>query len=137
LKIHLLLIGVCVVAIWGCSVEKGATPAPSQETTAAASAPATSTAGNTCLRCHPWDRVMERSSTYVIKASGEKVNPHMYVPHDSKEAKDIPDCLKCHTTHTLSPRPTRGSIDLSKVDVKWCYDACHHEKTFEPCKKCH
>jgi hypothetical protein len=137
LKIHLVLIGVVILAILGCSVDKSSAPEPSPEPTAVASAPATANGGSTCLRCHPWDKVMEASTKYVVASSGEKANPHMYVPHDSKEGKDIPDCMKCHTTHALSPAPAKGSIDLSKLDVKWCFDACHHEKNFEPCKKCH
>ena len=42
-----------------------------------------------------------------------------------------------HTGHPLGPLPAKGSIDLCKVGVKWCYDACHHEKDFTPCEKCH
>jgi hypothetical protein len=136
LKISLILIGLSVVAILGCSLENSSAPTPATKPVAVASGSDTTTAGNTCLRCHPWDKVMEASVKYVA-ANGEKANPHMYVPHDSKQGKDIPDCMNCHKTHPLSPMPAKGSIDLSKVDVKWCYDACHHEKNFEPCKKCH
>jgi hypothetical protein len=33
--------------------------------------------------------------------------------------------------------PTKGSIDVSKVGVDWCYTTCHHQNNFKPCKECH
>jgi len=96
-----------------------------------------SAAENECLRCHrPFDRIIEASAKYVAP-SGEKTSPHRYVPHDSKKEEDIPECSHCHTAHPLDPLPARGSLDLSKVGVQWCYDACHHEKDLTSCKKCH
>jgi len=94
-------------------------------------------ADNDCLSCHgPFDKLIAASSKYVAP-SGEKTSPHRYVPHDSKKEADIPKCDNCHTAHSLDPLPSAKSIDLSKVGVKWCYDACHHEKDLTSCKKCH
>ena len=90
-----------------------------------------------CLTCHgPFDKLAEASAKYVAP-SGEKGSPHRFVPHDSKKEGDIPECANCHKAHPVDPLPAKGSIDLSKVNVQWCYDTCHHEKNFEPCKKCH
>jgi hypothetical protein len=95
------------------------------------------TQASSCLDCHgPFDKLS--ASTAGWKApSGEKTSPHRYVPHDSKQPDDVPDCKNCHAAHPQTPPPASGSIDLSKVTVEWCYKTCHHEKTFEPCKKCH
>ncbi len=90
-----------------------------------------------CLECHgSFDKIIEASAKYVAP-SGEKTSPHRYVPHDSKKAEDIPECSHCHAAHPLDPLPAQGSIDLSKVSVKRCYDACHHEKNLTSCKECH
>jgi hypothetical protein len=92
---------------------------------------------NECLTCHgPFDKLVEASVKYVAP-SGEKGSPHRYVPHNSKAEEDIPDCTHCHAKHALDPLPEKGSIDLSKVSVKWCYDQCHHEKNLTSCKECH
>jgi hypothetical protein len=88
-----------------------------------------------CLACHgPFDKLIAGSTNYVAP-SGEKTSPHRYVPHDSKEKADIPDCLKCHTAH--APNPAKGSIDLAKININYCYTTCHHEKTLTSCKQCH
>ena len=90
-----------------------------------------------CLDCHgPFERITEATANWKAP-SGEKTSPHRYVPHDSKQASDIPECNSCHATHTISPPPAAGSIDLKKVSVDWCYTTCHHEKNFTPCKECH
>ena len=96
-----------------------------------------SAANDECLTCYgPFDKIIEATAKYVAP-SGEKTSPHRYVPHDSKKEEDIPECTHCHTAHPLDPPPAHGSIDLSKVGVQWCYDACHHEKNFTSCKQCH
>jgi hypothetical protein len=90
----------------------------------------------TCLDCHgPFAKLIQSVPSYVAP-SGEKISPHRYVPHDSKLEKDIPKCSHCHTTHPVSPLPAKGSIDVSKVSVQWCFD-CHHNKDFQSCKDCH
>jgi hypothetical protein len=94
-------------------------------------------AENQCLSCHrPFDKIIEASAKYVAP-SGEKTSPHRYVPHDSNNEEDVPECTHCHTAHPLDPLPAKGSIDRSKVGVQWCYDACHHEKDLTSCKQCH
>lgn len=136
--------GAAATAVAAPATKADTKPATKPETKPAttASAPATASAASTCIRCHPFDKVIAASASYVTK-SGEKGNPHVYIgvdttnPHESKAEKNAPDCLKCHTTHSLAPLPAKGSIDLKALDVKWCYDACHHEKNFVPCKKCH
>ena len=101
---------------------------PSTATTSAGSPSAV------CLGCHgPFEKLTALPAKFKTD-SGEVVNPHRYVPHDSKT---ITDCTNCHTAHALSPLPTAGSIDLSKVDVTWCYNSCHHQNNFTPCKACH
>jgi hypothetical protein len=90
-----------------------------------------------CLGCHgPFDKVMEASANWTM-ADGKKLNPHRYVPHDSKLEDEVPDCTHCHTAHPLDPLPAAKSIDLSKLNEQWCYQACHHEKNFQSCKDCH
>jgi hypothetical protein len=92
---------------------------------------------NPCLTCHgPFEKLAEATAKYVAP-SGEKGTPHRYVPHNSKAADEIPECTKCHTAHPVDPPPAKGSIDVSKVTVKYCYDQCHHEKNLTSCKECH
>ena len=128
MRIWLFFIALSVsIGVWVLAAQNAA-PAP---------APAPKPAQNECLQCHgPFTKVIEASAKYVTP-SGEKANPHRFVPHDSKKDEDAPDCDHCHKAHPLDPLPTKGSIDLSKVDVKWCYEACHHEKNFTSCKQCH
>ena len=109
---------------------------PASAVAAPASAPAGGQTPTDCLHCHgPFDKLIAATASYVA-ATGEKTSPHRYVPHDSKLEKDIPACSQCHTAHPLSPLPAKGSIDLSKVKVEWCF-TCHHEKNFQSCKDCH
>ncbi len=118
-------VGVAVCA-WILSAQNGAPAKP----------PAKGSAEE-CLDCHgSFDKLIEATAKYVAP-SGEKTSPHRYVPHDSKRKEDIPKCSQCHTAHPLDPLPTPGSIDLSKVSVAWCYEACHHDKNFVSCKQCH
>jgi hypothetical protein len=90
-----------------------------------------------CLGCHgPFEKMTAVTDKYTAP-SGEKISPHRFVPHDSTKDEDVPECTNCHAPHALDPLPTYGSVDLSKVDVKWCYESCHHEKNFTSCKQCH
>ena len=88
-----------------------------------------------CLNCHgPFDKLATMPAKYVA-SSGEKITPHRFVPHNSKDAKAIPGCDNCHTTHPLPP--TAAAIAaLPKPDVQWCY-TCHHKNNFVSCKDCH
>ena len=114
----------------------GKEPALNSATNAPASAPTAGKTEDKCLDCHgPFNKLVAATTNYVA-SSGEKISPHRYVPHDSKLEKDIPDCSHCHKAHSLSSLPAKGSIDLSKVSVEWCFE-CHHEKTFQSCKDCH
>ena len=116
--------------------DKGKEPATNPATNAPASAPTAEKTKDKCLDCHgPFDKLIASTTNYVA-SSGEKTSPHRYVPHNSKLEKDIPDCAHCHTAHSLSSLPAKGSIDLSKVNVEWCF-SCHHEKNLQSCKDCH
>lgn len=112
---------------------------PAQGARSRTAAPASPRAAdNNCLACHaPFDKLIETSGKKYVAPSGEKTSPHRYVPHNSKKEEDIPECSHCHTAHPVDPPPAPGSIDLSKVGVQWCYDACHHEKNLQSCKECH
>jgi hypothetical protein len=131
----------CALALGlaGCRESGAARPAPGGAPAATVRAPvrAAGPAANDCLDCHgPFSKLIEATSSYVAP-SGEKTSPHRYVPHDSKLAKDIPDCTQCHARHPVDSVPAKGSIDLTKVNVQWCYATCHHEKTLKSCKECH
>jgi hypothetical protein len=83
-----------------------------------------------CLGCHgPFDALSKRSSEYVSE-QGEKANPHLYIPHDSKQ---IAKCVDCHDTH---PLPVTEPENIAKPGLQYCY-SCHHEENFEPCAQCH
>lgn len=86
-----------------------------------------------CLACHgpSLEKFLEKSVQY--KTDGQVINPHRFVPHDSKKAEDFPDCLNCHKPHALPP--PQGYHD-TKVQVTLCYD-CHHNYKFEACNQCH
>jgi len=97
---------------------------------------ATATSKEACLNCHgSYDKLAAATAGYVAP-SGEKITPHQYVPHDSKEAKDIPGCSNCHQPHPLPPAASNPAAGI-KPDVQWCYTTCHHKNNFELCKNCH
>lgn len=98
--------------------------------------PAAEVSKDMCLGCHgPFDKLAGAAHSYEAP-SGEKITPHYYVPHTSKEAKAIPDCNNCHQSHPTPP--TAADITaMGKPGVDWCYTTCHHENDFAPCKKCH
>jgi hypothetical protein len=134
----ILLVLVFTAGLIGCKseTEVGASR-PALAAVAPASRPVAGQKEDKCLDCHgPFDKLIEVSAKYVAP-SKEKTSPHRYVPHDSKLEKDIPECSHCHTAHPVATLPAKGSIDLSKVSVQWCYDSCHHEKTLTSCKECH
>jgi len=115
---------------WACLAMIGLAPVPRIGGAAARPAEA-------CLDCHgPFEKITEATADWKAP-SGERTSPHRYVPHDAKQASDIPECRNCHAAHTVSPPPAAGSIDLKKLSVDWCYTTCHHEKNFTPCKECH
>jgi hypothetical protein len=131
-----LLALMCAVWIVGCT--DGAKSRSGSSASGAASPltpKAAAGAKNECLECHPFDEVIAASAGYTAPG-GEKTNPHRYVPHNSKLEQDIPKCLQCHTGHSTIMLPKKGSIDLSKVNIEWCY-TCHHERNLKSCKECH
>ena len=127
-----------LVCVWMLSVMNSTfAQAPAPQSKAPAAAPAESPSKEQCLGCHgPFDKIAAASANYTAPG-GEKVNPHRNVPHDSKKDEDIPSCANCHEAHPLDPLPAHGTVDLSKVNVQWCYEQCHHAKNFTPCKQCH
>ena len=88
-----------------------------------------------CLACHggSFDKLATKPASFKT-ATGELINPHVYVPHDKKEAQNIPNCLDCHSKHSLPPTE---KIDLTKVTVNSCFLACHHTEAFQRCDTCH
>ena len=136
--LFILLTSALTTGLTGCKEGAPSRPAsrPAPVADTRASVPVAARTANACLDCHgPFADLIKASANYVAP-SGEKISPHRYVPHDSKLEKDIPDCSQCHTAHSLSSLPAKGSIDLSKVSVEWCF-TCHHEKNFQSCKDCH
>jgi len=99
-------------------------------------APPTAAPKEACLDCHgPYDKLASDTAGYQAP-SGEKLTPHCYVPHTTKEAKAIPACDNCHVPHAVPPTD-EGIKDLPKPQVQWCYATCHHENNFQSCKGCH
>ncbi len=85
-----------------------------------------------CLKCHgPFDK-LSSAPPFFTAPSGEKINPHRYVPHDLKE---IPDCTSCHKPHPANPTPADIAA-LPKPTVTSCFE-CHHKKNFQNCQDCH
>lgn len=85
-----------------------------------------------CLKCHgPFEKLSSAPPFYTAP-SGEKINPHRYVPHD---LKDVPDCVSCHKPHSATPTAAELAA-LPKPNVTSCFE-CHHTKTFQNCEGCH
>lgn len=86
-----------------------------------------------CLECHgPFEELLAKPGSFVITDyEGEKkINPHRYVPHNTK---DVPACINCHVVHPVPPEKTPERPKY----IKWCYDVCHHQMNFEKCSTCH
>jgi hypothetical protein len=128
-----LCTGLCLSVI-ALAVFPGIGYAPVWAQTSPASGNAVSK--DACLECHgPFDKLAGVQAGYVAP-SGEKINPHVYVPHTSREAKAVPECTNCHRPHGVPPKA--GEIAaLPKPDTQWCYTTCHHNNNFESCKHCH
>lgn len=97
---------------------------------------AVSSSKEACLGCHgPYEKLASLPPTYLAP-SGEKINPHMYVPHETKQAKAIPECTDCHDPHSLPPDSSQTPA-VAPPQVLWCYTSCHHTNSFKACKDCH
>ncbi len=84
-----------------------------------------------CLRCHgPFDKLAKFTKDYVTDQD-EKVNPHVYVPHQGGK---ITVCSACHEVHAL---PVIPAGKFAKANVQYCYATCHHKNDFAPCVQCH
>lgn len=110
---------------------------PTVEATAATGAQPTTAAvtAAVCLGCHggSFDKLIASNAVFKTKGD-ETINPHRYIPHDEQDAASIPECTLCHTPHPLVAKP---QVDLSNVNVDYCFDQCHHQLNFTPCLACH
>lgn len=85
-----------------------------------------------CLQCHgPLEKLTSMPPMY--DADPGKINPHKFIPHDSRDPAKFPECTTCHTPHPLPP--PKGFKDKS-ANVEMCY-SCHHNYTFQKCSGCH
>ena len=83
-----------------------------------------------CLKCHgPFEKLIDATKDYVSQFD-EHINPHQFVPHDSKS---VPDCASCHEAH---PIPIKAGSAPASPELTYCY-SCHHTQTFETCAQCH
>ncbi|MCI5850758.1 MAG: cytochrome c3 family protein [Sutterellaceae bacterium] len=86
-----------------------------------------------CLACHgPIEKLTALPPKYDA-GDGKLVNPHKFVPHDSKDLAKFPECTTCHTPHTMPP--PKGFHDKN-ANVETCF-SCHHEMNFKKCSECH
>jgi hypothetical protein len=85
---------------------------------------------NKCLDCHgPFEQLAAAEPSFAVSAD-KKINPHRYVPHDSKS---LPDCTPCHEVHPVPPtEPVK-----KPTSVGWCYSCHHTQDFFINCKECH
>ena len=87
-----------------------------------------------CLRdgCHTREAITAATAGYI--AGGDtNINPHDIPFSPDYGATESPHevgggtvpCTTCHTVHRAS------------AGIDYCYDACHHTKTFDSCYGCH
>jgi hypothetical protein len=140
-QFQFLCLGVFLFVATGAVAAGVSAQSPGPATTAPSGAPQTNTSTmatskDRCLNCHgPFDKLAAATTNHMA-ASGERITPHRYVPHDSKDAKAIPECGNCHQSHPVRPTASDLAV-LPKSNVQWCYTNCHHENNFTPCKNCH
>jgi len=91
------------------------------------------TVAQKCLACHgSFDTLAEKTVNFKAP-SGETTTPHRYVPHADKT--DIPECIECHVPH---PIPLEDKSDVvTRDNLSYCYQGCHHPSNLQPCKNCH
>jgi hypothetical protein len=89
-----------------------------------------------CLRCHgPFAKLAEKTAAKNAP-SGETTTPHRHIPHDTLLESTVPDCESCHSKHPI-PATKEGMAAVAKSTWDFCYNQCHHQKDFTPCKTCH
>jgi predicted CXXCH cytochrome family protein len=117
----LLALGVSGLAMQAIAAgAQGAAPAGGADPAAA------------CLQCHgPFEKLAGAPARFVAP-SGEKVNPHRFVPHD---LTDVPECTGCHQPHSAAPKAAELAA-LPRPNVKSCFE-CHHKQNFGSCQSCH
>ncbi len=88
-----------------------------------------------CLTCHgPYSALQALTEDYQVNEKTVS-NPHVYVPHDEPDVEEnIPLCRNCHEAH---PIPAPADMELKEPTLRWCYGACHHTGTLNPCSDCH
>ena len=86
-----------------------------------------------CLQCHgPFEKLAAGPKSFAAE-DGEKINPHLYVPHNRKDAQSVPVCTTCHRSH---PIPLTSKKGLPAPNIDGCY-TCHHTNEFKACGACH
>ncbi|NLT43602.1 MAG: hypothetical protein GXX93_13080 [Anaerolineae bacterium] len=88
-----------------------------------------------CLTCHgPYSALQALTEDYQVNEM-TVANPHTYVPHEEPDVEEnIPLCRNCHDAH---PIPAPEGMELEEPNLRWCYGACHHTGTLNPCSDCH
>lgn len=112
------------------SAQAGQEEAPSAEAVSSATVVEGPKDTAYCLKCHgPFEKLIDKTKGYVTQFD-EHINPHQFVPHDSKS---VPDCAECHEAH---PIPFKAESAPASPELTYCY-SCHHTQTFETCSQCH
>ncbi len=132
-RYFIFLIGLCLwAAAFAAIVKSGPLPALAQTAPEGGAA----VSKEVCLKCHgPYEKLAGAPAAYAAPG-GERINPHVYVPHTDREATGVPECTSCHEPHAIPPDAARIKAQ-PRPDVEWCYTACHHSNDFQPCKNCH
>jgi hypothetical protein len=121
---------VAVDATSAPSAEAGQAEVPSTDAVSSASVEESPKDTAYCLKCHgPFEKLIDTTKDYVSQFD-EHINPHQFVPHDSKS---VPECAQCHEAH---PIPYKAESAPASPELTYCY-SCHHTQTFETCSQCH
>jgi hypothetical protein len=131
--VRILFIGLCLsAAAFAVLTKTGPLPVLAQTEPEGGAA----VSKEVCLKCHgPYAKLAGAPAAYAAP-SGEKINPHVYVPHATREATAVPECTNCHQPHAIPPDAAQIKAQPAP-DAQWCYTACHHSNDFQPCKSCH
>ena len=131
----ILLLSGSLPAQTSTSLPTTAPTKPPSATAANTTSTAVGSSKNTCLGCHgPYEKIIAATVDYKMLSGDQEImsNPHRYVPHNSKDAKNIPECSNCHKPH---PVPLTSKEGMPKPNTKLCY-GCHHAKVLQ-CGTCH